>query len=183
MLLRSELCGSLMALTAEDAGRRPAGKEGQSCIQEIVEHLLLTYDSLVESLEVRLTAGAPALARATLRERLAQVYVLDMGRFPHGRTASGRVSPTAFVDGADGRELIRRVEAGLLRLDEVVDRAKVLFGGSPALRHGLLGPLPVDRLLEFHQVHGRHHIRQILDLREQGEDPAGPRPGGERESR
>jgi hypothetical protein len=167
--LEAELSGSLMGLTAEQTGCAPRHDAEKWTVQEIVEHLLLTYQSTVGAFEARIAKGRPTRATASVGQRMIQFYVVRLARFPSGRMAPEEVIPRDGDGFRSGEDLVDCVQMELARLDAVCEQASKVFGSTPAVRHGLLGPMSVDRWRTFHLVHGEHHVRQILALRrEQG---------------
>jgi hypothetical protein len=163
--LETELAGSLTGLAAGEPQLPPRGQPGKWCIQQIADHLLLSYQTTVEVFEARIAKGTPTRAKPTLSQRLGQWYIVRLHRFPNGRKAPAAVSPASPSVPCSGDELIEQVQAALAVLDSVAERARKLFGKSPAISHIVLGPMSVDDWRTFHLVHGRHHIRQILALR------------------
>ncbi len=165
--LEAELCGSLTGLTAAQTLRGPSGHPEKWCVQQIVGHLLLGYRSTSEAFQVRIERGTPTLARASRKQQLGQMCVVRFGFFPSGRLSPGSLSPGLPVEECGGEELIDCVQAELTQLNQVAEAARALFGDAPAVSHAVLGPMSVERWRVFHLVHGRHHIRQILELRKE----------------
>lgn len=165
--LEAELTGSLTGLSPADLGVVPDDHPGKWCIQQIVTHLLLSYESTIDVFETRLGKGTPTRAKTSLMQRLGQIYILRLGRFPRGRKAPAAVSPTLPFELCSVEELIDRIQAALTRFDGLATQAAEMFGEVPAISHFVLGPMSADDWRTFHLVHGRHHIAQILEVRKQ----------------
>ena len=136
-------------------------------IQQIVEHLLLSYESTCSVVEGRIGKGTPTKSRPTVPQRVGQLVVVKVGRFPHGRVAPAVVTPaepTARMMSA--RELDGRVAEELFPMDALFAEAERMWGASQrCVTHGALGAMSIDQWRRFHLVHGEHHLRQILATR------------------
>jgi hypothetical protein len=62
-----------------------------------------------------------------------------------------------------------RSEVGvkIAAMDAILAKCEAQFGRGKVLDHPILGPLTAAQWRKFHFVHGRHHVKQILRLREQ----------------
>lgn len=163
--LQRELADGLSGLTAEQAQMRVGPKKWS--IQQIVEHLLLTYESTSNTFEARIKKGTATKASPSLKQRVMQYVVTTVGIFPKGRLAPERVRPPdPTLRGLSGVELNARVAEALFPMDASLDEAERIFGAKKrAVTHAVLGPLTVDQWRWFHFVHGEHHLRQILATR------------------
>ncbi len=167
--LEAELTGSLSGLSPSDLGVVP--DRDKWCIQQIVTHLLLSYESTIDVFEARLAKGTPTRGRISLRQRLGQIYILRLGRFPRGRKAPDAVNPSGPFELWSVEDLIDRIQAALTRFDGLATQAVEVFGKTPAISHFVLGPMSADDWRTFHLVHGRHHIGQILEARKRMHAP------------
>lgn len=135
-------------------------------MQQIVGHLLLTYAATLTAVETRLAKGAATKARPSLAQRIGQLTVIGLGRFPQGRRAPAGVTPEEHADPLSGDALCAAATEALTRMDSRIADAERLFGRRRrAISHMILGPLSVDQWRRFHLVHGRHHIRQMAAIR------------------
>ena len=89
--LQRELADGLSGLTAEQTQLRLTPENWS--IQQVLEHLLLTYESTSATFEARIQKGTPTQASPSLQQRLAQFVVTSVGIFPKGRLAPERVMP------------------------------------------------------------------------------------------
>lgn len=129
---------------------------------EIVEHLTRAYSGTAKGFERCVENGAPLATGATARQRLQQFVLISLGHFPAGRDAPKHIIPTGELDLGAVLVAVRR---DLARLDESAARARQALGPGKMLDHPILGALSVDQWMKFHEVHTRHHARQIRQRR------------------
>jgi hypothetical protein len=163
--LESRLAEQIQGLSASQTQSGPQHRVGAWNIQQIVEHLLLTYQLSAANFEGRIEKGTPTRARPTLSQRLGQVLLLRLNFFPPGRKAPGETLPSAPFHLRTGAELAAMLHAELARLDDLITRAELSFGTRQAVSHPVLGPLSASQWRKFHLVHGTHHTRQIRAIR------------------
>jgi hypothetical protein len=135
-------------------------------IQQTIEHLQLTYNSSVKSFAGRLAKGNPTRSRPTSQQRLVKFVVVTLGLMPGRHTAPPEVTPAASPQALSGDSLAHSVAASLEQLDGIIAQADHSFGALPCMTHFALGPLSASQWRRFHLCHGRHHIRQILAIRQ-----------------
>ena len=161
--LTKELARSIDRLDAVQTQTAPPGKWG---IQQIVEHLTLTYQSTGKILAERLEKGRPTRTEPSFRHRCMTILVLNVGYFPSGRRAPDAVMPHDGSPPKTGPELLALVEEHLWELDGRLNETASQFGQhTRSVSHLILGPLSPLEWRRFHMVHGRHHIRQIDEIR------------------
>jgi Protein of unknown function (DUF1569) len=129
---------------------------------EIIEHLTRAYSGTAKGFERCLEKGAPLATSATLKQRLQQFALINLGYFPEGRQAPKFILPTGEIDLAAVLAAVRR---DLARLDETAGKIRQSLGTGKMLDHPILGALTVDQWLKFHVVHTEHHARQITQRR------------------
>lgn len=163
--LDHEMRTALMGLTAGQTQARPAEHPEKWSIQQIGEHLLLTYRSTAGVIQKRIERGSSTQASPSLQQRLGQFGLISLGIFPPGRKAPAAVVPSlpATVQSGDG--LAERMLAELMEVDRLTAEGERLFGGARAASHMVLGPLSMRQWRRFHLVHGRHHVAQIVAIR------------------
>lgn len=125
---------------------------------QILEHLALTYTATTKGLLRTMKAGQPEPTERTLRHRIRSMYVLGIGKFP-----SGVEAPKHTVPGAElGNDPLRRFNDALVAMDASLTDVERRFGGrTRILTHPILGPLTAQQWRRFHEVHGRHHLKQM----------------------
>ncbi|RXH55791.1 hypothetical protein GRAN_2648 [Granulicella sibirica] len=163
--LQRELHDGLAGLSAEQTQTRRGPDKWN--IQQIVEHLLLTYESTRLLVEGRIAKGTPTKAMPTVQQRLGQFVIVTMGRFPGGRISPVMVSPPeGTVRMMSAKELDARVAEELYPMDALFAEAERMWGPSRrCMTHGALGSMTAQQWRRFHFVHGEHHLRQILATR------------------
>jgi hypothetical protein len=145
--------------TEEQLKRHP---EGKWCAAEVLEHLYLTYTGTLKALEGILAAGKPRASHPSLRHRMRTFVVFGLNYLPTGRKAPERTLPR----GLPGKDVRVEIAAKIAAMDEVLTQCEARFGRGRLLDHPVLGPLTAAQWRKFHFIHGRHHVRQIQQLRE-----------------
>jgi hypothetical protein len=154
------LAAAAHGMTVEGLFRRPG--EGKWCAAEILEHLSLTYAGTARVLDRILQAGRPETRPRTLMDTVRTTVVLGLFHMPSGRQAPTPVVPR----GLPGPDIVDSTRQNLALMDEVITRCEQTFGGRLRVaNHPVLGPLTANQWRKFHWVHGRHHVRQIEQLR------------------
>jgi hypothetical protein len=136
-------------------------QEGKWCAAEILEHLRLTYAGTIRGLERVSQAGKPHAASPSFLHRLRTLVVLGLNYMPSGRKAPDRAVPRVLPSTAVRAEITSKIEA----MDDILARCEARFGSARLLDHPILGPLTAAQWRKFHLIHGRHHVRQIEELR------------------
>lgn len=164
-MLAREIQATVSGLNAVQTQASPPDQPRKWSIQQIIQHLNLSYETTAQVLKVRIEKERPTQAAPTLVQRAAQFAIINLGRFPKGREAPAAVTP-ALVDLVyTGDELARRAKAHLEEISRLAARGEELFGTRRAASHLVLGPLSMAQWRTFHLVHGRHHFRQIVQIR------------------
>jgi hypothetical protein len=160
--LKQSLESAVEGMSDEQMSWYPREKE-KWCAAEVLEHLYLTYTGTIKGFERVLEAGKPMTTRATMKQRLRTVVVLGFNHLPEGRKA-----PTNTVPRGLPVEKVRsEVGVKIAAMDAILAKCEAQFGRGKVLDHPILGPLTAAQWRKFHFVHGRHHVKQILRLREQ----------------
>lgn len=151
--------------TAEDCQRHPDGEARRWDAQQIVAHLVLTYESTEGLLRRRLEAGKPVEGLRTLTQRILQWLVIGRGMLPKGAKAPEYTLPDRLGWKAkSGAELLAELRAELEKMDGVLAECEAKFGRSPVGMHFIFGPLTAKQWRRFHRVHGLHHLKQVKAL-------------------
>ena len=128
-----------------------------------LEHLMLSDKSILDSLD-RLIDGrsGPAAGGPTLIARI----LLRLGYIPRGAGKAPPVAQPADRDAAD-------VEAGLRRnrqrLDHLGEQLPLLEEAGWRSRHPVFGALDIGEWMRFMDVHHRHHLKIVRDIRKAAE--------------
>lgn len=167
--LQSEIARSLEDLTAEQTQLRPADARDKWTIQQIVQHLCLSYSSTDAVIGSRLDKDRPTQAVPTMQQRCVQLLITVLGYFPAGRKAPSVVAPPeASVSSKyyiSGPALAAETGQRLAHMNQILDEAELRFGSARSASHSVLGPLSIAHWRRFHLVHGRHHVKQIWAIR------------------
>jgi hypothetical protein len=164
--LQREIADSLHSLDATQTQLRPPARPGKWSIQQIIEHLLLTYSSTETAINARLAKRTPTRAKPTLAHRVTQFAVTRCGYFPLGRDAPPMVTPQATTHPLSGEDLAQTATEHLAHLDRLFTEAENLFGpASRCATHAVLGPLNIGQWRKFQLIHGEHHLKQIAAIR------------------
>jgi hypothetical protein len=139
----------------------PTEKE-KWCAAEVLEHLYLTYNGTIKGFERVLEAGKPMVGRASMRQRLRTLVVLGFSHLPEGRKAPKQTVPRGLPVDKVRSEVVVKIAA----MDVIIARCETRFGRGKVLDHPILGPLTAGQWRKFHLIHGQHHVKQILRLRE-----------------
>jgi hypothetical protein len=164
--LQREIAYSLNGLDAGQAQLRPPSRAGKWSIQQIIEHLLLSYSGTELALNARLAKGTPTRAKPNLLQRASQYTLIHLGYFPIGREAPPLVTPPTTSHPLSGRELAEAAAEHLHRIDDLSAEGEKLFGAHDrCASHMVLGPLSINQWRRFHLIHGEHHLKQIVAIR------------------
>jgi len=126
---------------------------------QILEHLLLSYTATTKGLLRTMSSGQIERIDRTLGHRIRSLYVLGIGRFPPGVEAPKQTTPRSALGGKP----LRQFNDALVAMDASLNDAEKRFGPKArVLVHPILGPLTAQQWRRFHQVHGRHHLKQVV---------------------
>ena len=133
------------------------------CAAEVLEHLYLTYTGTIKGFAKVLEAGKPLATRASMKQRVRTLVVVKFLHMPEGRQAPANTRPR----GLPAEKLRSEVGAKIAEMDAIIAQCEARFGrGIRLLDHPILGPLTARQWRTFHLVHGRHHVKQLLRLRD-----------------
>lgn len=125
---------------------------------QIVEHLALALEMSATTFAARRSKEPMVRRGTTFREKIGKVFTFSLGGFPPGLRAPERTTPPPRVDGhaaeAHFRAALSEWEA--VERDLLPARRSDLF-----VKHPRLGDLTLEEWARFHDVHARHHARQI----------------------
>ena len=158
--LKQALQSAMDGMTCEQLSWHPADKW---CAAQVLEHLYLTYTGTIKGFEKTLAAGKPLVTPASMAKRVRAFVVVGLGYLRGGRTAPENTRPRGLAAEKVREEIVGKVAA----MDSIIAQCEARFGrGAKLLDHPILGPLTGAQWRKFHLVHGKHHQKQILRLRE-----------------
>jgi Protein of unknown function (DUF1569) len=164
--LQREIASVLQGLDASQTQLRPPSRPNKWNIQQIIEHLLLSYNGTQMALNARVSKGTPTRAKPALLQRCGQYTLIHLGYFPTGRMAPPLVTPPSTTNPLSGDELTKAAAEHLACVDTLCGKAENLFGATNrCASHMVLGPLSVDQWRRFQLIHGEHHLKQIVAIR------------------
>jgi hypothetical protein len=144
--------------------------QGKWCAAEVLEHLYLTYTGTIQGLERVMRKGKPLATRASMAQRVLTLVVVGLGHMPAGRKAPAMVLPK----GLPAEKVRNEIGAKMAAMDAIIAQCEARFGPQvKLLDHPILGPLTATQFRKLHVVHGRHHLKQLLRLRESATRPMG----------
>jgi Protein of unknown function (DUF1569) len=158
--LKQTLESAAEGMSSEQMQFRPAGKW---CAAEVLEHLYLTYIGTIKGFAKVMEAGKPLATQASMLHRMRTLVVVGFGHMPEGRKAPTPTLPKGLL--AD--KVRSEVGTKIIEMDAIIAQCEARFGRRKhLLDHPILGPLTAGQWRTFHLVHGRHHAKQIIRLRD-----------------
>jgi hypothetical protein len=158
--LKQSLESALEGMSSEQLSWHPPGKW---CAAEVLEHLYLTYTGTIKGFERVMTSGKPLASRASIAHRVRTLVVVGLGHVPAGLKAPAMAQPK----GLPVEKVRNEIGAKILAMDAIIAQCEARFGRRVyLLDHPILGPLTTTQWRRLHLVHGRHHLKQLLRLRE-----------------
>ena len=158
--LKQALESAVEGMSSEQLSWHPAGKW---CAAEVLEHLYLTYTGTIKGFEKVMTSGKPLATRASMKNRVQTFVVVGFGYLPEGRKAPSNTQPRGLA----AEKVRSEIAEKLVAMDAIIAECETRFGRSVRLLdHPILGPLTATQWRKFHLVHGMHHQKQLLKLRE-----------------
>ena len=158
--LKESLQSAVEGMSSEQLSWHPPGKW---CAVELLEHLYLTYTGTIKGLERVVSKGKPLASRASVTQRALTLVVVGLGHMPAGHKAPAIVMPK----GLPAEKVRNDIGAKMVAMDAIIGECEARFGRRvPLLDHPILGPLSATQWRKLHVVHGHHHLKQLLRLRE-----------------
>jgi hypothetical protein len=157
--LKRALESAVEGMSNEQLRWHPPGKW---CATEVLEHLYLTYTGTIKGFERLLDSGKPTAMFPSTKQRWRTLVVVGLGYLPTGRKAPPVAEPRGLSSETVRTELGTKIDA----MDTVIEQCESRFGrGVPLLDHPILGPLSARQWRKFHLLHGMHHRKQLVRLR------------------
>jgi hypothetical protein len=158
--LKRSLESAIQGMSSEQWSWHPPGKW---CAAEVLEHLYLTYAGTIKGFERVMASGRPLASRASMAQRVRTFVVVGLGHMPAGIKAP----PVAQPKGLPVEKVRSEFGAKIVTMDAIIAQCEARFGRRiHVLDHPILGPLTAPQWRKLHVVHGRHHHKQLLQLRE-----------------
>jgi len=154
------LADQISPVSAEQAQIPPLPGQGRWSAQQIMEHLILSYDLTSTTVSRQLKTGRIPKNRRNLLEFLLRVQTIGLGYMPNGVPAIRTVRP-GTLDRESGSEIAERFLAAAEEMDGLLVEARKKFGIQAAGEHPIFGVMRVDEWRRYHAVHARHHGPQL----------------------
>jgi len=154
------LAETIAKLSKEEAQIPPLPGQGRWCAQQILEHLILTYQLTLDSVERQLKSGRVPKNRRNLLEFLLRVQSIGLGYIPEGVPSIRAFRPTGFTP-ADGPSIAARFLATAEEMDRQLVAARKKFGIQACGEHPFFGVMRVDEWRRYHALHAKHHRAQL----------------------
>jgi hypothetical protein len=136
---------------------------GKWCAAQVFEHLYLTYTGTIKGFGRVMAAGKPLGSRPSVRDRVKTLVVMGFGHMPGGVKAPA----VAVPKGLPAAKVREEFGAKMDEMGEIIAQCEASFGHRVhVLDHPILGPLTAPQWRKLHVVHGWHHHKQLLQLRE-----------------
>jgi hypothetical protein len=105
-----------------------------------------------------------------MAHRALTFVIVGLGHMPSGRKAPAVAEPKGLPVEKVRKEFGEKLAA----MDAIIAQCEARFGRQvKVLDHPILGPLSAPQWRKVHVVHGRHHRKQLLRLRESATRAAG----------
>ena len=157
--LQQQIAASISGLSADQLRRHEPGKW---CMEEILEHLYLTYTGTLKGFQRVSEARKPLTTTQTWKQRGRTLIVVGFGHMPSGREAP----PVSRPRGLRPEKVLAEIGPTIGEMDDQIARCEQSFGSRrKLLDHPILGALTGAQWRKFHLVHGMHHVKQIRRLR------------------
>jgi hypothetical protein len=157
--LKQSLESAVEGMSSEQWSWHPPGKW---CAAEVLEHLYLTYTGTIKGFERVMATGNPLASRASMAQRVRTLVVVGLGHMPGGVKAPAVAVPKGLSAETVRSEFAAKIEA----MDAIIAQCEARFGRRVhVLDHPILGPLTAPQWRKLHVVHGRHHHKQLVQLR------------------
>ena len=158
--VKQALESAVEGMSSEQLRWHPADKW---CAADVLEHLYLTYTGTIKGFERVMSTGKPLASRASMAQRVRTLVVVGLGHMPAGNNA-----PTVAVPkGLPAQTVRNEFGVKMAAMDAIIAQCEARFGRRVrVLDHPILGPLTAPQWRKLHVVHGQHHHKQLLRLRE-----------------
>ncbi len=154
------LADQVSQLSQEEAQIAPLPGQGRWSAQQIMEHLMLTYEMTNETVNRQLKTGRVPKNKRSILEFLLRVQTIGWGHMPDGVPAMHSVRPTEYQP-EPGTVIAARFLAAAEEMDQVLVSARKRFGIQACGEHPFFGVMRVDEWRRYHAVHGKHHEVQL----------------------
>jgi hypothetical protein len=148
------------SVTLEEAQAPPLPGQGRWCAQQVMEHLILTYELTSSVVSRQLKSGRVSKHRRSILEFILRVQTIGLGYMPAGVPAIRAVKPEEYRP-QSGSEIAKRFLHAAEEMDAQLVAARKKFGIEICGEHPMFGVMRVDEWRRYHAIHARHHWKQL----------------------
>lgn len=154
------LAEQIATVSKEEAQVVPLPGPGRWCAQQIMEHLVLTYQQTTLTVSRQLKSVRPPKHRRGLLESVVRMQTVGFGYMPSGIPAIRMFRPEQYTP-EDGVKIAERFLRAAEEMDHCLVQARKKFGIQACGEHPFFGSLRVDEWRRYHAVHAKHHRAQL----------------------
>lgn len=154
------LAEEVATVNKEEAQIVPLPGQGRWCVQQILEHLMLTYDQTISTVSYHLKSGKVPKRHRSVLEWFLRMQTLGFGLMPQGTPAIRMFRPEEYK-AEDGEAIAARFLRTAEEMDQCLVQARKKFGIQACGVHPFYGALRVDEWRRYHVLHARHHLAQL----------------------
>jgi hypothetical protein len=154
------LAEQIAVVSAEEAQIPPLPGQGRWSAQQIIEHLILSYELTSTSVSRQLKTGRIPKNRRNLLEFMLRVQTIGFGYMPDG-VPSIRAMRPVNPDFQTGEVIAEHFLQAAEEMDGFLVEARRRFGIQACGEHPLFGVMRVDEWRRYHAVHAKHHSKQL----------------------
>lgn len=154
------LARQITGVTMEEAQMPPLPGQGRWSAQQVMEHLILTYQLTTDSVSKQLKTGRVPKNRRNMLEFVLRVQTIGLGYMPEGIPAIRAFRPGDFTP-EDGPAIAARFLEAAEEMDRQLVAARRKFGIQACGEHPFFGVMRVDEWRRYHSIHAKHHVNQL----------------------
>src|ERR1700722_11972243 len=147
-------------LTKDEAQVPPMPGQDRWCAQQVLEHLILTYQLTSDSVTRQLKSGRVPRNRRNVLEFLLRLQTIGLGYMPDCVPGIRAFRPVEFTP-EDGPAIAARFLAAAEEMDRQLVAARRKFGIQACGEHPFFGVMRVDEWRRYHSIHAAHHANQL----------------------
>jgi hypothetical protein len=148
------------SVTQEEAQMPPLPGQGRWCAQQIMEHLILSYELTSSVVGRQLKSGRIPKNRRSILEFILRAQTIGLGYMPEGVPAIRAMRPRDYTP-QPGAGIAERFLKAAEEMDLQLVTARKKFGIEHCGEHPLFGVMRVDEWRRYHAVHAKHHLKQL----------------------
>jgi len=154
------LARQIETVSLEEAQVAPLPGQGRWCAQQIMEHLILSYQLTSNSVSKQLKSGKTPRNRRSILEFVLRVQTIALGYMPEGVPTIRAIRPDAYKP-EDGAAIAVRFLQAAETMDALLVAARKKFGIQACGEHPLFGVMRIDEWRRYHAVHATHHLKHL----------------------